>query len=198
MFLPVSCKWLRGPAYPGRGVQYNLGIVFRDNAGNDILPGIRFSSWDPAGAPMEDAVFGLVKESECSVKVILSDPAQLDRETSPSMAENGKLFVEPLSTEKDAEGCWLYLQFHSYTMMYNMQDEIAFEITCPHIFGDREVHVLSTYWREHYRMYGTVYCPECYRIELDGSDIGEIRFDGNELIANRCVIVVDRDHPEAS
>lgn len=194
----ISCgdSILGGKVKMGDPMQYNISFVFQDAEGNDLSDRIDIKDWYPANVSKEDATFGEV--ADYKLDIILSDPGELF---------NNKLYNinDPEAVELDynppmlvyqytEDNIYLGNNFLLYTGIVGPQDKLTYEITCPHIFGDNEVHVITTYWKEELgEKMSATYFPECYKVEFDGKVITDIGYDLEDKIYRRNYVTLTID-----
>lgn len=173
---------LGGKVKLGDQMQYNMSFVFQDAEGNDLSKGIGVEDAYP-NLPKEQITFGEVLDYK--LDIILSDPGELfnNKLYNVNNPEAVELAYNPpiLIYQYTEDNIYLGNNFLLYTGIVNPQDKLTYEITCPHIFGDNEIHVITTYWKKDLgEKISTTYFPECYKVEFDGKEITDIGHDFKE------------------
>lgn len=166
----------------GDQMQYSMSFVFRDAEGNDLSKGIGVEDAYP-NLSKEQITFGEVLDYK--LDIILSDPGELfnNKLYNVNDPEAVELAYNPpiLIYQYTEDNIYLGNNFLLYTGIVNPQDKLTYEITCPHIFGDNEIHVITTYWKKDLgEKISTTYFPECYKVEFDGKEITDIGHDFKE------------------
>lgn len=117
----------------GEGVRYSISFCFTDNLGNCVSNGIALSNWSPENGTMLQAKWGEVNRDSC--KVFYSTPEN----------KNKKIFEQRFIMNKTEFGDWL-LCSNIWGSLNNNYNPTIFQITCPYIFHDKDVHEFVVHW----------------------------------------------------
>lgn len=197
-FILSSCGdyILGGKVKLGDQMQYSMSFVFRDAEGNDLSKGIGVDDAYP-NLSKEQITFGEVLDYK--LDIILSDPGELFNNKLYNINNPGALEMDynppKLIYNYTEDKIFLGNNFILYTGIVNPQDKLTYELTCPHIFGDNEKHVITTYWKTDLgEKFNTTYFPECYKVEFDGKVITDIACDLEDRIyrSNYVILTVNR------
>jgi hypothetical protein len=150
-------------------MQYNISFVFQDAEGNNLAEGIDLEDWTPVDVPKEQATFGQVV-SDYKLDIILSKQSDKFNSTNE--------YYHPILIYTKTDDCiCIGNNLILYTGLAEPQNKLTYHITCPYIFGDEEIHVITTYWKELGNKHNATYLAECYMVEFDGQTITDIRHD---------------------
>ena len=159
----------------GDRMSYSLSFHFQDSEGNDLSKGVDHGE--------------ILVNSDYKLDIILSKQSELwDNKIYQPVNEDPSVIYDdhsPKLVYLDLNGqAYIGNQFTLYTGLVDHQKILTYQITCPYIFGDDDVHFLTTYWRDLGEKYNTEYFVECYKVEFEGqviTDIGHIKEGFNLL-----------------
>lgn len=156
--------------------QYILRINVQDASGNDLVKGIGWDWWQSDVVPEEEATAGGVNRELYSLEVIYPEPCM---DTYLLHYSAGGIMDDLFPTlgifKKDDN---YYLVFDEFS--YNgggcpAAEKLTFKLTCPYIFGDKEVHEIVTYWKPDPKWDGIKLLRFfCTHIEVDGKAFTQI------------------------
>ena len=173
-------------SFKGAGPACNqpLLLSFQNASGNDLVKGIGFWVDGSNGITItgrKNDAWGRVKEKLYTMSIY--EDSYDDYYSCPLGLRKGKPFLKKYP---ELNGNYDYLYFQAISMNINEEhlfnEKATFQLSCPYIFGDNEVHNIVTWWKpekiadawlEH-RFYELA--PSCYRIEIDGKEITEITY----------------------
>ena len=185
-FICGSCT----PAYMryGDSIYYSLSFIFQDAEGNNLAEGIDLYDWIPSDKPQEQATSGQV--ADCKIDIILSKQSDKYNNEHYHLIEPGMIDYEPytpiLMYQRYNGQILLGNRFHIYMDYVEPQEKLTYKITCPYIFGDNEIHVITTYWKKELgESILHSYYPECYMVEFDGKVITDIGFNPEDKVHKR-------------
>ena len=199
-----SCGYSIDGVKIGDEMLYNIGFVFQDAEGNNLAEGIDLEDWIPANLPKEQATSGQVA-SYYKLDIILSKQSDKFDNTTYKYIRNYAHTGPILNTDTDVNypkltyrkinGCvFIGNSFLLYTGLVEPQDKLTYQITCPYIFGDDEVHTITTYWKELGDKIQNTYFGECYKVEFDGQTITDIGHGSGDRIyqTNDVTLTIER------
>jgi len=193
IILTTSCDFILYGKGMGNQMQYHISFVFQDAAGNNLAEGIGVEDMYP-DMPKEQVTDGKVVGYK--LDIILSDPGDFNTKQYPFYDEaSGKVYDPPILKYKHTEDNNIYIEnnFCFYTGVVKPQEKLIYEITCPHIFGDDKVHVITTYWTgEQGETIFSSFFPVCYKVEFEGKIITDIRYDLPYTYKNNVTLTVNR------
>lgn len=174
----------------GDAVYYGISFIFQDIEGNNLAEGIDLEDWIPANGPKEQATSGVVVDYK--LDIILSKPINEDDHDHGLYGHDQIETILMYNNINDK--LLLTNHFRVHTNCVEPQDKVTYHLTCPHIFGDNETHVITTYWKEDLgEKITSTYYPECYKVEFDGKEITDISYDfKDEYKTNYVTLTVNR------
>lgn len=197
------CIDTSGLGYPMR---YDFSFIFLDADGNNLAEGIDIVDQNPRNVPREDATFGVVSDKGTRLDIILSNPG--DKYDNNNYREIGFFPDTPYGLpEPETQPYFVYKKVGGISLIANdfvlfanacePQEILTYQIVCPYIFGDDDVHAVTTYWKEQGKEDGMVnkeYFMECYKVEFEGKVINDINHDWERLLyeSNSVAITIDR------
>lgn len=193
IILTTSCDFILYDKGMGNQMQYHISFVFQDAEGNNLAEGIGVEDMYP-DMPKEQVTDGKVVGYK--LDIILSDPGDFNDKRYPFYDEvSGKVYDPPILKYKYTEDNNIYIEnnFCFYRGVVKPQEKLIYEITCPHIFGDDKVHVITTYWTgEQGETVLSSFFPVCYKVEFEGKIITDIRYDLPYTYKNNVILTVNR------
>ncbi len=150
---------------------YNFAFCFRDAEGNDLAEGIELAK-DDDGNITEN-----VKSDLYQLGVFYTSPNNF-----PALAKPKLVYKEA-----DRFGACLTSFFYQ-PREGNEVKELTYKLQCPHIFGNNDVHNITTHWEltdnnaDHY------YYAKCTRIVFEDKEVTLQNLDDNTYLA---VITLD-------
>lgn len=203
--LIVNSCTLEGSAEGSAVMQYNMSFVIVDSDGNNLVqPGMGLSDWMPSDKPSEEAVSGIVSNSRLDIILGKQSDRYDNKEYHgilPDDEKNGLISYDicqpKLQYERTDDGRdYLFNCFVISEKFCEPQDMLRYEITCPEVFGDEEIHVINTYWKEidevaNQRTKGE-YFPVCYKVEFEGTIYTDVINNFNDLVPNQVTITFNR------
>ncbi|MDR0962055.1 MAG: hypothetical protein LBM62_05810 [Mediterranea sp.] len=185
-----SCDLIFGGHEP-EYYMYKLALNFQNTSGKDLVKGITLDGYSQE-LPMEDAVSGVVSHDEFTLNI---NPNPCD------FPKKNNTIPDPpkpryLNMEMYDDGYRYVMHFVSRSMEYCSGEKIlTYELKCPYIFGDKEVHKVVTYWNILKKKYWWGKNAECYLIEFEGKEITPIHYEtstsGERTYAG--IITLDKD-----
>ena len=172
----------------GDTISYGLSFIFQDTEGNNLAEGIDLKDWIPSNEPQEQATGGEV--ADYKLDIILSKQSdKYDNENYHIIGLGAAEYDDyspVLMYQRNNDKIFLGTRFGVYMDYVEPQEKLTYKITCPHIFGDNEIHVITTYWKQELgEIISHTYYPECYMVEFDGKAITDIGYDLEEKIYRR-------------
>ena len=179
--------------YGGKPVSYCMGIIFEDSEGNNLIEGIDLMDWSPSDKPVEEATFGIIA-CDYKFRIILEKPFKTDGR-SILYLDSDKTEYNMLLYEKRNGYISLDFKFMEYEGFLDTQEILTFQIACPQIFGDDELHSIITFWNAERIKAKSEYFMECQKIVYEDQVITDIahRSWSDEIYRqNVAKIVIDR------
>lgn len=175
-FMTVSCHKVQWGTDLERSAVYFLNFEFENKDGNALGRNLELSRWEPNNKPREEAAHGIIPRKTFHCDIILSRPSEyFDNVKYKTHYADGteRLADMCFAWRLDDAHCQIGYQFYLHLDLIEPQDILTYEIICPDIFGDKEKHVFTTYWRNHdYKVAESdkrTY-PECYLVEYEGKE----------------------------
>lgn len=151
-----SCWQLFGHDDVSIADQYDMILCFQDASGSNVSEGI-------------DAFVNITNEGTVNPDIYSLDIILQDYDTGESLSGSHgypAVYTSSLKTiEYKKLGTCIRISF-SQDSENNKVRRFTYQLKCPYIFGDKEMHELVTYWTlkdNHY--------AECNRIEFEGQEI---------------------------
>jgi len=149
-----------------------LQLNFQDAFGTEILkdiPNVRLIGH--LVVEDKDGWCGEVKSDVYKLDVVLP---KLCFELQEPLSERNEF---PLFVNKIANRYYLHIEVGSSSLC-PPPNVITYKLICPHIFGDDDEHIITSYWRPRENSHsswiledGTSALNYCYRITLDGKEV---------------------------
>ena len=165
-----------------------LLLSFQDDSGNDLIKGIGYDWWQSDIIPEEEATKGTVDDDLFTLDYVYPDSCLdgraaydmvaslpgviFDEYKGPGLVlvkENKKYFFE------FSLSCIKLVPFGDNYNFYPPAEMITIKISCPHVFGSKEVHEIVTHWKlidiDSRPIGYNKDLRYCYYIEFDGKEI---------------------------
>ena len=118
---------------------YNLKLQFEDSSGKNLVNGLKYQQ-ESGGYSLQ-----------------VTDAYKLQVSSTDVSDQKEILYVEVENDQAE------YLYF-SYSTFDYVASAITWKLVCPHIFGDNEEHIITSYWKEEDHM------ASCLKITCDDKD----------------------------
>lgn len=150
----------------GDRLHYNMSFAFQDAEGNDLSTDIERSTYGQIESPYKlDIILSKQSDKYDNEKYNVINPDAYEMDYNPPT----------LLYQSTEQYNYLTSLFTLHTGYAENQEMLTYQLTCPDIFGDNEMHIITTYWEKSGNKINSDYFFKCYKVEFDGQTITDIR-----------------------
>lgn len=152
---------------------YMVALSFHDASGNDLVSPLADEKWRSEADKRLNFWPRTINPERYHLDIILSNPYESWDNTIYNFrhewAESDPPILQPYFKIWERDGLSLENIFHCPAINGN-QETLTYEISCPTIFGDNTIHILSTVWKYPSRIGDYLY-PVCSMATFDGKKV---------------------------